>query len=234
MKSPAMTFELFIENAQAIFDSFPNERVWLQGGLRANRQLGKPEAGYCIVLRYDEKTTRAIEIFMRRVRSVLPPVVAYNQQNLHTTVGTYGKGNLQGFKPEPATLQRLMESVETGLSNQLHDLQIDFGGWFYNDETILISGYPNLELWQLCQNIGNTCQNNGFPLEMGRMMHVTTARFISNITGLEFDKFSNIMKTAPVIRTVTPSSIDLATWSCDGLKFNLVTHKRYLLKNLIP
>jgi hypothetical protein len=229
-----MTFELFTENAQAIFDSFPNERVWLQGGLRPNRQMGQPEAGYCIVLRYAEETTRAIEKFMTRVRFVLPPMVAYNRQNFHTTVGTYGKGNLQGFEPEPATLQRLMASVETGLSNKPHDLRIEFGGWFYNDETILISGYPNLELWRLCQNIGKACQKNGFPLEMGRIMHVTTARFISNVTDQEFDQFSHIMKTAPVIKTTTPSSIDLATWSCDGIEFFLVTHQRYLLKNLIP
>jgi hypothetical protein len=28
-----MTFDNFVENAQAIFDGFPNEQVWIQGGL---------------------------------------------------------------------------------------------------------------------------------------------------------------------------------------------------------
>jgi len=46
-----MTFDFYVENAQAIFDGFPNEQVWIQGGLRPNKQLQNPEAGYCIVIR---------------------------------------------------------------------------------------------------------------------------------------------------------------------------------------
>ena len=224
-----MTFDIFVENARAIFDGFPNEQVWIQGGLRPNRQLQKPEAGYCIVIRYDEKTTSTISHFMTKIRSVLPPIVEYSEQNLHTTVGTYGKGDMKGFISDSATLQHLMKSVEKGINNHLLNLSIEFGRWLYNDEAILISGYPNKDLWHLCQNIGSVCQENGFPLEMGRIMHITTARFISSVTPQEFERFRFLMKSAPAIATVKPSGIDLATWCCDGLEFNLVTHKRYCL-----
>jgi hypothetical protein len=54
------TFDSYNANAQVIFDSFPNELTWLQGGIRPNRQLKKPEAGYGIVFRYDEEITSAI------------------------------------------------------------------------------------------------------------------------------------------------------------------------------
>ncbi len=38
-----------------------------------------------------------------------------------------------------------------------------------------------------------------------------------------------LMKSAPVLEPTKPIAIDLATWRCDGLEFNLVTHKRYIL-----
>jgi 2'-5' RNA ligase len=224
-----MTFDSFVKNARAIFDSFPNEQVWLQGGLRPNRQLQKPEAGYCIVIRYDEKTTSAISHFMTKIRSVLPPIVEYSEQNLHTTVGTYGKRNMEGFVPDSATLQHLMKSVEKGINNHPQNLRIEFGRWLYNDEAILVSGYPNQDLWYLFQDIENACQENGYPLEMGRIVHITTARFISGVSRQEFEKFILLMKSAPTVTPARPSAIDLATWRCDGLEFNLVTYKRYCL-----
>jgi hypothetical protein len=224
-----MTFDIFVENAQAIFDSFPNEQVWVQGGLRPNRQLQKPEAGYCIVLRYDKKTTSTISHFMTQIRSVLPFIVEYNEQNFHTTVGTYGKGDMKGFISDSATLQHLMKSVEKGINNHPQNLRVEFGRWLYNDDAILISGHTNQNPWHLCRNIGNVCQENGFPLEMGRIMHITTARFISSVTSQEFEKFSLLMKSAPAIEATKPSAIDIATWRCDGLEFSLVTHKRHCL-----
>lgn len=224
-----MTFDIFVENAKIIFDSFPNEKVWFQGGLRPNRQLQKPEAGYCIVVRYDEKTTSAISHFMTKVRSVLPPIVEYSEQNLHTTVGTYGKGNMEGFVPDSATLQHLLKSVEKGISNRSQNLCVEFGKWLYNDEAMLISGYPNQDLWCLFQDIKNACQENGYPLEIGRIVHITTARFISGVSHQEFGNFILLIKSAPTVAPAKLSAIDLATWRCDGLEFNLVIHKRYWL-----
>jgi 2'-5' RNA ligase len=224
-----MNFDTFVEKAQAIFDSFPNEQVWLQGGLRPNRQLQRPEAGLCIVMRYDEMTTSPISHFMTKIRSILPLIVEYSQQNLHTTVGTYGKGDVDGFVPDLITLQHLMRSVEKGIGNRPQNLRVAFGKWLYNDEAILISGFPNEELWQLFQNIGDACQEKGYPLEMARIIHITTARFISSISRPEFEQFVRLMKSAPMIASTKPNAIDLATWHCDGLAFDIVTHKRYWL-----
>jgi hypothetical protein len=224
-----MTFDVFVKNAQAIFESFPNEQVWLQGGLRPNRQLQMPEAGYCVVIRYDEKITSVISHFMAKIRSVLPHLIVYNEQNLHTTIGTYGKSDMKEFVPDSAILQRLMESVEKGINNYSQNICIEFRRWLYNDEAILVSGYPNQDLWYLRQNIGNAFQENGFSLVMGRIIHITTARFTSSVSFQEFEKFSLLMKSALVLETTKPIAIDLATWRCDGLEFNLVTHKRYTL-----
>ena len=224
-----MTFDGFVENSQAIFDGFPNEQIALHGGLKPNRQLQKPEAGYCIVLRYSENITGAISHFMTGIRTVLPPMLEYDGQNLHTTVGTCSKGELQGFIPNPALLQQLMKSVEKGIHNHPQNPCVEFGRWLYNDEAILISGYPNSDLWQLCQKIGAVCQENGLPLQMGRMLHITTARFIRGVTSQEFEQFCLLMRSAPAIETARPAGIDLATWCCDGLEFKLVTRKRYSL-----
>lgn len=224
-----MTFDVFVENAQAIFDSFPNEQVWLQGGLRPNRQLQKPEAGYCVVIRYNEKIVSVISHFMAKIHSVLPHLVEYNEQSLHTTIGTYGKSGMKEFVPDSGILQRLTESVEKGMNNYSQNICIEFRKWLYNDEAILVSGYPNQDLWYLCQNIENAFRENGFSLEMGRMIHITTARFTSQVSFQDFEKFSLLVKAAPIIGTTKPVAVDLATWHCDGLEFNLATHKRYLL-----
>ncbi len=224
-----MTFEDFVVKSQAIFESFPNEQVWIQGGFMPNRQLQKPEAGYCVVIRYDEKITSAISRFMTRIRGVLPPIVEYSERSLHTTIGVYGKGALQGFIPALAVLKYLAKSVEKGLMDCPQNPCVEFGQWLYNNEAILVSGYPNQDLWRLSQNIGNACQENGVPIEMGRIMHVTTARFISGVTRQVFEKFMLEMESAPVIGNVRPSAIELATWRCDGLAFDIVTHKHYPL-----
>ncbi|MCP5098444.1 MAG: hypothetical protein GY943_23075 [Chloroflexi bacterium] len=224
-----MTFDIYVEKAKTIFDSFPNEQVWHQGGLKPNRQLQKPEAGYLFAIRYDKKTTDTISHFMSGIRSILPTVVKYGEKEFHTTIGTYGKGDMNGFSPDSATLHHLMKSVEKGINNYSKNLHVEFGRWLYNDEAILVSGYPNQDLWQLCQNIGNACQENGFPLEMGRIVHITTARFTCSATSQEFEKFNFLVKSAPAIEATKPIAIDLATWCCDGLEFKLVTHKRYCL-----
>jgi hypothetical protein len=228
-ENTSMTFDTFVEKSQAIFDSFPNEHVWLQGGLRPNRQLQRPEAGYSIVIRYDETTTIPISDFMTKIHAILPPIVEYRQQSLHTTVGTYGKGDLEGFVPDLVTIQHLARSVKIGISNRPQNFRIEFGKWLYNDEAIFISGFPNEDLWQLFQNIGSACQESGYPLEMARITHITTARFISPISRPEFEQFVRLMKSAPKIASAKPSAIDLATWHCDGLTFDIVTHKRYRL-----
>jgi hypothetical protein len=222
-----MNFETFTENAQAIFDSFPNEQVWLQGGLRPNPQLQRPEAGYCIVMRYDEMTTGPILRFMTEIRSVLPPIVEYSQNSLHTTVATYGKRDMAGFVPQLETIQHLARSVEKGMGNRSQNLRIEFREWLYNNEAILIAASPSENLWQLFQNIGKVCQENGYSLEMARIAHITTARFISSVSRPEFELFIRLMKSAPAIASTRPRAIDLATWHCDGLTFDLAIHKRY-------
>ena len=130
-----MTFESFIANSRAIIERFPNEQVWHQGGLTANRQLQSPEAGYCIVVRYDEKTTRALSRFMKKVYAVLPPVVEYNVGRFHTTIGVYGKGTLKGFAPDRSVLKTLVRSVETGIRNGAGKPEVTFEKWVFNQRS---------------------------------------------------------------------------------------------------
>jgi len=223
------TFDTYSANAQVIFGSFPNERVWSQGGLAPNRQLQEPEAGYCIVLRFAADTTDAISDLMTQIRSILPPVVEYNERNLHSTIGVYGKQSMSGFVPDPVALKGLRKSVEEGLCRRPHNPRVELGHWLFNSETILIPGYPNHDLWQLAHNIGYACNRNGHALEMVRITHVTTARFINGVTYPIFQQFVRLVRSAPHIGSVMPAAIDLATWRCDGLMFELDTHHRYHL-----
>ena len=224
-----MTFEDFVTNSQAILASFPNEQVWVQGGFIPNCQLQKPEAGYCVVFRYDAKTIHAISRFMARIQGILPPVVEYNERSFHTTIGVHGKGDLQGFVPDLAVIKYLAKSIEKGLLDCPKNPYVEFGQWVYNHEAILLSGYPNQDLWRLSQNIRNACQENGVPIEMARIIHITTARFISGVTRQVFEQFMLEMKSAPAIGKIRPSAIELATWRCDGLTLDIVTHKQYPL-----
>ena len=224
-----MTFENFIANSKAIFEAFPNEQVWLQGGFRANRQIGMPEAGYCVVLRYDQNVTDLIANYMKKIFAILPPVVEYDAQSLHTTIGVFEKGAVKGFAPDSEVLKRLGKSVKTGLRNNPGNPAVTFERWLYNQEAMLISGYPNLDLWYLMQKIGEACQENGVPLERGHIMHITTARFTRGVSRPVFEQFLRLMDSAPIIGTTKPSAIDVATWQCDGLMFDLVTHDQYLI-----
>ena len=222
-----MTFESFISNSKAVFERFPNERVWLEGGFIPNRQLQKPEAGYCVVIRYDEKTTNTITHFMKKVRAILPPMVEYNERSFHSTMGVFNKGDLEGFVPDFAVLNSLGKAVETGLRNGPGNPNVTLEKWLYNNEAILISGFPNQDLWRLSQNIGDACDENRVPLERGPILHITTARFISSVSRPVFEQFMRLMETAPAIGSTKPRAIDIATWRCDGLTFDIVTHERY-------
>ena len=224
-----MSFDDFIANSRRIFDSFPNEGVWLEGGLLPNRQLQKSEAGYCIVIRYDEKTTDIIAAFMEKVQAILPPIVKYTPHTFHTTIGVYGKKELQEFVPDSELLGYLNKLIKEGLRARSGPFWVEFRQWLFNQEAILVSGYPNENLWQLSQNIKIACQKQSIPLEMGRIVHVTTARFISSVSHELFEQFVHVMKSAPVIEPTQPEVVDLASWRCDGLTFNLETHERYAL-----
>jgi 2'-5' RNA ligase len=224
-----MTFADYITNAQGIFDRFPNETVWAQGGVKPNRQIENPEAGYCIVFRYDEETAGAISQFMTQLHAALPPMVVYNAPNLHTTIGVYGKRRLQEFEPDQAITKRLASSIQEGLRHCPHNPGLELQKWLFNNEAVLVSGSPNEALWRLAQDIGRAGQRNGFKLEMSRITHITTARFIVDFTKQIFDHFVFLMKSAPLIGAVKPNAIDLATWQCDGLSFKLATHNRFFL-----
>lgn len=224
-----MTFDRYLANAKAIFDSFPNDAVWLQGGIRPNRQLQNPEAGYCIVFRYDEDTANKISHYMVRVRSVLSAAVEYNLHNFHTTIGVYGKSKMSDFMPDSSVIDCLSVSVNESLRDDHLPSRIKLDRWLFNNETITISGYPNQGLWALMQSIGKVCILNGHPLEMAQITHITTARFIRGINYEGFKQFVFMMKNAPLIGEVMPNFIDVATWQCDGLKFELSSHNRYSL-----
>ncbi len=224
-----MTFDDYSANAQAIFDSFPNEDIWQLDGIMPNRQVEKPEAGYCIVFRYDAETTRVISDFIRKVHTILPPVVEYETGNLHTTIGVYGKGAMQEFAPDSATIKYLAKSVEQGLQNYPQNPGVELRKWLFNNEAILVSGYPNQDFWNLSQNIRQACNLNGYSLEMVRIAHITTVRFIHRVTRQVFEEFALLMKSAPTIGSVKPNAIDLATWQCDGLTFDLTMHQRFHL-----
>jgi hypothetical protein len=224
-----MTYNNYLQTAQSIFDGFPNEQIWAQGGFQVNHQLQKPEAGYCVVLRYDEKVTSVIAQFMKKIHAVLPGPLTYNEENLHSTIGTFGKMDMNAFVPDPTIIRYLAESVEKGISGCSRNIGIDFGKWLYNEEAILVSGHPNQALWHLCLNIENTLQENNLPIAMGRIMHITTARFTGSVSFQAFEQFRGIMKSAPVLGSAKPIAIDLATWSCDGLNFKLHIHTHFSL-----
>ena len=224
-----MTFESFIENSKAIFEQFPNEQVWFQGGLVPNRQLQTPEAGYCVAIRYDEITTHAISAFMRKAYAILPPTVEYNIQSFHSTIGVFAKGDLSEFLPDITILESLRKSVASALIKAPGNPRVQFGKWLFNAEAILVSGFPNHDLWNLSQAIGTACQENRVPLEQGRIIHITTARFISAVSGRVFNQFTRLMETAPVLKPAKPSAIAVATWRCDGLTFEITPHEQFPL-----
>jgi hypothetical protein len=224
-----MTFEGFITNSKAIIERFPNQQVWLQGGFSANRQLYKPEAGYCIVIRYDEKTTSLISHFIQELYSILPPVVEYNERSFHTTIGVFNKSELKGFVPDPSVLKLLSKSVQAGLWKGTENPEVTFEKWAFNNEAILVPGYPNHDLWCLAQNIMNACHENRVPLEPWRIIHITTARFIHGVSQQVFKQFLLLMESAPALEPTKPIAIDVATWRCDGLTFEMATHERYPL-----
>jgi hypothetical protein len=166
---------------------------------------------------------------MEKVRAILPPIVEYTPKTFHTTIGVYGKEETKEFVPDSELLSYLAESVEEGLNGCSGNPCVEFGRWLFNHETILVSGHPNKDLWQLSQKVEAACKKNELALEMGRIIHVTTARFISGVTRQVFERFLQIMESAPAIEITKPKAVDLASWCCDGLIFDLVTHKRYAL-----
>ena len=224
-----MTFTDYIKNAHDIFDRFPNEAVWMQGGIKPNRQVGNPEAGYCIVFHYDEQTATIIREFMTRLQADLPPMLVYDAHNLHTTIGVYGKRELQEFEPDQAIIKRLASSIQEELRHCPPNLCLELGKWLFNNEAVLVPGFPNEALWSLSQGIGDACNLNDLPLKMSRIMHITTARFIDDFNKQMFDRFVFLMKSAPLIGVIKPTAIDVATWQCDGLSFKLATHNRFFL-----
>lgn len=228
MKNQA-EFERFNDRSDTRIASFPNEKVWDQGGFRPNRQLLAPEAGYCVILRYPEDVAGALSRFAAEIRTVLPPVVAYCEASLHTTIGVYRKGDLEAFVPDPNVQCALKKAVEEGVKRCEGPLRIALETWLFNHEAVLCAGKPNLETWNMVQSIGAACSQRGLELEMARMLHVSVARWITGVDELVFKKFVDVMARAPALGPVHLAAVDVATWRCDGLTFVLDVHHRFRL-----
>ena len=166
---------------------------------------------------------------MTRLYADLPPMLVYDAHNLHTTIGVYGKRELQEFETDQAIIKRLASSIQEELRRCPPNPCLELGKWLFNNEAVLVSGFPNEALWSLSQRIGRVCNLNDLSLDTPRIMHITTARFIDNFNKKMFDQFVFLMKSAPLIGAVKPNAIDVATWQCDGLSFKLATHNRFLL-----
>lgn len=202
-------------------ESFPNERIRDQGRFLPNRQLQAPEAGCCVVLRYGRNVTNLLSRFMENIRALLPPIVAYDESSFHTTLGVFQKSDPGTFRRDPTIYRVLAEAVEESME-VLHDRPgIDLMKWLYNQEALLCGGLPNRSLWEFSCRVGEICVARGIPLEMGRMMHITTARFIEGVDQAVFNRFVALMRDAPVPGPVYPRAVDVAAWRCDGLVFEL-------------
>lgn len=182
-----------------------------------------------MVLRYPVEITQTIAEFTAQVRAILPPIVAYRESDLHSTIGTYGKRDLAGFAAEDGRLMRLSAAVEKALARLPPNPVVELGGWLYNAEAVLISGYPNQDLWRLFKAIEAACRENDVALEMGRIIHVTTARFIHKVTHSVFEQFVRLMQTAPRLGSTRLAAVELAIWRCDGLTFALLPRVRFEL-----
>lgn len=216
-----MNFDSYITESRTAMEAFPNERIRDRGCFMPNRQLQTPEAGTCIVLRYDRNVADVLTRLLVPLREILPPIVDYDESTFHTTLGVFQKSAPGDFRQNPTTFRVLAEAVEEGVESLRDRPQIDLVKWLYNREALLCGGLPNRSLWELSRRIGAACRARGFPLEMSRMMHITTARFIKDAGPAVFDKFVARVRDAPVPGVTGPRAVDVAGWRCDGVTFEL-------------
>ncbi len=221
-----MSYEKFLEKQNNIYQDFDNGSIKENGANPSKIVLdGKKE--YIIAFRYSNHINELISKFSGRIGKEIP-IVAYNQEDIHTTISCYNPKEKVEFEPEKEIIDKLADIISP--IKGFKAPKINYGSWLNNEDTIIVSGNPSFKFYDLSKKVIEEAENQEIELRMPWGSYITATRFKEKMSPKELESFFKLMKEAPKLGEIKPLFVDIGWYALDKEKFSFNTHKRINLR----
>jgi hypothetical protein len=229
-----MEYQKFMDKQKEIYDKFNGETL-VNGGTKPSSIVTNGVKEYLIVLKHCPKISDEIARFSERINKEIPSV-AYESDNIHTTITNYNTGYPKGI-PEERILEKLVSPVKKAIKDLEGQPFIAFGEWGFNDNTVIVKGQPSKEFFTLSKAVTDYSKavtdyvlEDGMDLRLPWGGHITATRFTKEMSPEELGGFLMLMREAPSIGNSTPEAVHVGWCDLDKYRFKLNIEESFPLK----
>jgi hypothetical protein len=216
-----MKFNDFLSKQQEIYQRFEDTTKVQSEGVTPHTLNGW--GTYAIVFRHPEEVVGKIAEFIKKIASSVP-IMGYDCESIHTTISDYDLR--EGFSPKREVLETLTNSVSL-IAKDLVQPKIDYQGFLYNQNSIIVAGNPNESFLQTSLKIQESGKDNGIELRLPWGAHITAARFSQKKGSEKLSEFFELMKSSPEIGASNPFAIDVGYFKIQKDQVELETYTRF-------
>lgn len=177
---------------------------------------------YNIVLLYDRDITEQITSFSKELNDIVPCTI-YGNDSCHTTVGVFrgDEKNTQIPEDDKEILDRLVGICEE-ISKNITEIQIDLGKMLVNNNSVILSGYPDKKFWEL-QNKLYEKNDEYLRFRLAWGAHITAGRFNKDVSDRKVisrildhvNGFKIIKEVSPIKMAITKFKVSPGSYQAD-------------------
>ena len=216
-----MDIEDFLTKQEEVYARFRNTSKVQSEGTKPN--LPNQQGGYLIIFKHAEEISEKIGDFSRKISQSIP-LMAYDSKTIHTTISDYNISEI--FNPDKNILDNICDSVN---SIAVGKLKIGYNEWLYNQDTVLVAGYPNEIFLDISKSIYWSAIQKGINLRMPWGAHITAGRFTKQKSPNDLSDFFKLMKETPKIGISNPKIIDVGYFSFGKKGFTINTYEKFVI-----
>jgi 2'-5' RNA ligase len=199
-------FNEFLKGQERIYETdFRKSNLIKEKGAKKHSRIN--QRGYVIVIRHPREVEDKVEAISVKIAEHFPSM-PYRKGLIHTTLFFYGISD--DFSRDDGIIGKASQVVRK-LKSDLEKMSIDYPSWIYNQEGVIVAGYPNEAFFKNVQRIKEKLEKDGgnleFKLPWGA--HITASRFIDKVDPSKLDHFYEIVENAPIIGKSSPRTIDV-------------------------
>lgn len=216
-----MDFRQFMEGQESVYRKFRDYDI-LKDGILPSPDLSASFASYIVAFRFPPRVANKVEEVSEKISRVVP-AIRYNRENVHAAITT---GRTRYESADQGRLKEMSRKLHA-IRHQLKFPYIDYNGWLYKGDTVIVEGWPTRDFLETPESVLNALEDEDFryPLDA----RITASMFRDKILDENITDFLNLMKTAPRIGLARPMAIDVGYFTSTPEKFDFVTYERFKL-----
>lgn len=221
-----MDLEEFLEKQNSIYEDFRKSSIKEKGTMPSDSING--QSGYIACFRHPDSVARSVSDFSHKILESIPGI-AYDINNIHTTIFTYKVENTAKFNPDKKIINTMLEIVQK-IPDKAGDPIISYGEWLNNQDTLIFGGNPDESFVKYVDEFVQEANKMGIKTKMPWGSHISAFRFSEKLSPDRMNNYFDCFKKAPHGLVSYLTSIDVGYFILSRDGFMLKTLERLKLR----